>query len=108
MATETRRIVEATPEHAPFLAWVTLTAFRSHLERGFWDFMLGGDEGYKLRYLEALATTEQLHWCTTRRSSPPRGPAGRPRRSAATSARSSEAPRCAWRGSRPTRRRGGR
>jgi len=62
MATETLRIVEATPQHAPFLAWVTLTAFRSQLERGFWDFMLDGDEAYKLRYLEALTTTEQLHW----------------------------------------------
>ena len=63
MRTETAvSIVEATPEHAPFIAWVTLTAFRSHLERGFWDFMLDGDEAYKLRYLEALATTEQLHW----------------------------------------------
>jgi ribosomal protein S18 acetylase RimI-like enzyme len=55
-------IVEATPEHAPFIAWVTLTAFRSHLERGFWDFMLDGDEAYKLRYLEALATTAERHW----------------------------------------------
>ncbi|MDO8615271.1 MAG: GNAT family N-acetyltransferase [Dehalococcoidia bacterium] len=55
-------IAEATPQHAPFIAWVTLTAFRSHLERGFWDFMLDGDEAYKLRYLEALTTTEQLHW----------------------------------------------
>jgi translation initiation factor 4G len=63
MTTETRvSIVEATPGHAPFIAWVGLTAFRSHLERGFWDFMLDGDEAYKLRYLEALATTEQLHW----------------------------------------------
>jgi ribosomal protein S18 acetylase RimI-like enzyme len=63
MTTETTvRIVEATPEHAPFIAWVTLTAFRSHLERGFWDVMLDGDEASKLRYLEALATTEQLHW----------------------------------------------
>ena len=63
MTTETTvRIVEATPEHAPFVAWVTLTAFRSHLERGFWDVMLDGDEASKVRYLEALATTEQLHW----------------------------------------------
>lgn len=63
MTTGTRlSIVEATPEHAPFIAWVTLTAFRSHLERGFWDFMLDGDEPYKLRYLEALATTQQPHW----------------------------------------------
>ena len=63
MTTETTvRIVEATPEQAPFIAWVTLTAFRSHLERGLWDIMLDGDEASKLRYLEALATTEQLHW----------------------------------------------
>jgi ribosomal protein S18 acetylase RimI-like enzyme len=63
MTTETTvRIVEATPKHAPFIAWVTLTAFRSHLERGFWDFMLDGDDASMLRYLEALATTEQLHW----------------------------------------------
>lgn len=51
------QIVEATPEYASFLAWVCLTAFRSHLERGFWDFMLDGDEGYKLRYLAALVTS---------------------------------------------------
>ena len=63
MTTQTTvRIVEATPAHAPFIAWVTLTAFRSQLERGFWDFMLDGDEADKLRYLEALTTTEQLHW----------------------------------------------
>jgi len=63
MTTQTTvRIVDATRAHAPFLAWVTLTAFRSQLERGFWDFMLDGDEAYKLRYLEALATTKQLPW----------------------------------------------
>src|SRR3972149_1270610 len=133
MATETRRIVEATPQHAPFLAWVTLTAFRSQLERGFWDFMLGGDEAYKLRYLEALTTTEQRHWVhystfivaevggrpasaqcgyrrrraaapgyPPRRSSAPRWAAGRPRRCAATLARSSAARRCGRRDSRRT------
>ena len=62
MATETLSIVEATRAHARFLAWVTLTAFRSQLERGFWDFMLDGDEAYKLRYLETFVQTEQLHW----------------------------------------------
>jgi ribosomal protein S18 acetylase RimI-like enzyme len=56
------RVVEAMPEHRDFLAWVCLTAFRSHLERGFWDFMLDGDDEYKLRYLSALVTTEQRHW----------------------------------------------
>ena len=63
MTTETRvTIAETTPELAPFLAWVTLTAFRSHLKRGFWDFMLGGDEAHKLRYLEALVRTDCRHW----------------------------------------------
>lgn len=63
MKTRTKpSIIEATPEHRDFLAWVCLTAFRSHLERGFWDFMLDGNEQYKLRYLAALVTTEQRHW----------------------------------------------
>jgi ribosomal protein S18 acetylase RimI-like enzyme len=63
MSTQIRpRIIEAKPEHGDFLAWVCLTAFRSHLERGFWDFMLDGDEDYKLRYLSALVTSDQPHW----------------------------------------------
>ncbi len=57
------RIVEATREHVPFIAWVTLEAFRSHLPQGFWDFMLYDlDEAGKLRYLETLVGTEQRHW----------------------------------------------
>src|SRR3972149_1572748 len=63
METRTQvKIVDATREHAPFVAWVTLAAFRSHLERGFWDFMLGGPDDAILRYLEALTTTDELHW----------------------------------------------
>jgi len=56
------KIVEAKAEHAPFIAWVILAAFRSHLERGFWDHLLGGSDEQLLRYLEALTTTEELHW----------------------------------------------
>jgi len=57
------RIVEATEEHVPFIAWVTLEAFRSHLEKGFWDFMFDDmDEAGKLHYLETLGATEQRHW----------------------------------------------
>ncbi len=57
------RIVEATREHVPFIAWVTLEAFRSHLPRGFWDFMFFDmDEAGRLRYLETLIATEQRHW----------------------------------------------
>lgn len=55
------RIVEATQEHAPFLAWVSLAAARSHLPRGFWDFYIGPDEREILRYLTALAATEKPH-----------------------------------------------
>ena len=57
------RIVDARPEHAPFIAWVTLTAFRSHLERGFWDFILDAPGDQMLRFLEVLATTDREHWC---------------------------------------------
>jgi translation initiation factor 4G len=56
------KIVEATPGHARFLAWVCLAAFRSHLERGFWDFMLDGDDAAKLEYLSALVATDRPHW----------------------------------------------
>ena len=55
-------IVEARADHAGFIAWVVLTAFRSHLPRGLWDFFVAGDESRCLRYLEALATTDTLHW----------------------------------------------
>jgi translation initiation factor 4G len=56
------KIVEAQPKHAPFIAWVMLTAFRSHLERGFWDFLRPGTDEEILRYLEALTTTKAAHW----------------------------------------------
>jgi ribosomal protein S18 acetylase RimI-like enzyme len=59
---ETCAIVEARAEHVPFIAWVVLTAFRSHLERGLWDFFIDDDEAACLRYLETLATTETPHW----------------------------------------------
>ena len=56
------KIVEAQPKHASFIAWVILTAFRSHLEKGFWDFMRPGTDEELLRYLEALTTTQAPHW----------------------------------------------
>jgi ribosomal protein S18 acetylase RimI-like enzyme len=55
-------IVDARPEHTPFLAWVMLTAHRSHLERGLWDFMIEGSDADRLRFLEALASTSKPHW----------------------------------------------
>jgi len=55
------KIVDARREHAPFIAWVTLAAFRSHLELSFWDFMRPGTDAEILRYLEALTTSKAPH-----------------------------------------------
>ncbi len=55
-------IVEATRDHAKFLAWVALTASRSHMPRSMWDMLVGGSEEECLRFLEALALTDQPHW----------------------------------------------
>jgi ribosomal protein S18 acetylase RimI-like enzyme len=57
----TARIVDGTPAHAPFIAWVALAASRSHLPRGFWDHFVDRDEAACLRYLETLATTQRPH-----------------------------------------------
>jgi ribosomal protein S18 acetylase RimI-like enzyme len=56
------QIVDARPEHAPFVAWVSLAAARSHLPRGFWDYFLDAGEAECLRYLESLATTSKPHF----------------------------------------------
>ena len=56
------QIVEAQPKHAQFIAWVALEAFRSHMERGFWDHLMGGSDESLIRYLEVLTTTEATHW----------------------------------------------
>jgi ribosomal protein S18 acetylase RimI-like enzyme len=61
-ATTSTRIVDATPRHAPFLAWVMLTAARSHLPVGLWDMWMRGDQAKTLAFLEALTTTPQPHW----------------------------------------------
>ncbi|MFQ5668833.1 MAG: GNAT family N-acetyltransferase [Candidatus Binatia bacterium] len=55
-------IGEARPDHAGFIAWVTLTAWRSHLARGFWDFFIDGNEAECLRFLDILTTTDTPHW----------------------------------------------
>lgn len=55
-------VVDARAQHAEFIAWVLLTAHRSHLERGMWDFVVGGTEAECLAFLEALATTTESHW----------------------------------------------
>ena len=55
-------IIDAREEHVPFIAWVQLTAFRSHLSQGMWDFFVGGSDEDALRFLEAFATTKTKHW----------------------------------------------
>ena len=55
-------IVKARHDHASFIAWVMLTAFRSHGTRGLWDIFLDADESQCLRYLEALTTSPTPHW----------------------------------------------
>jgi ribosomal protein S18 acetylase RimI-like enzyme len=63
MVTQTEvKIVPATREHVPFVAWVMMAAGRSHLPVGLFDFLAGGDEANVLRYCETLATTEQPHF----------------------------------------------
>jgi translation initiation factor 4G len=56
------QIVPATREHIPHVAWVVMEANRSHLPKGMWDFMIGDNEREVLRYLEAFAETEAMHW----------------------------------------------
>ncbi len=63
MVTQTDvKIVPATREHGPFVAWVMMAAGRSHLPLGSYDFIAGGDEANVLRYCEALTTTDALHF----------------------------------------------
>ena len=56
------KIIDAREEHVPFIAWVQVAAFRSHLEKGMWDLFVGGSEEETLRLLEAFATTNAKHW----------------------------------------------
>lgn len=59
--TETIKIVPARAEHASFVAWVMMSAARSHMPKGIWDFVAGPDETRILRFLTGLASTPQPH-----------------------------------------------
>ena len=52
----------ATTADAPFLAWVILTAARSHLPRGWFDIVLDRPERDCLEFLTRLAVTEARSW----------------------------------------------
>lgn len=51
----------ARPDDASFLAWVMLTAGRSHLERGIWDVIIGRPESECLTFIEHLTLTAEPH-----------------------------------------------
>jgi ribosomal protein S18 acetylase RimI-like enzyme len=57
-------IVDARPEHAPFLAWDMQAASRSHLERGVLDMFVGGSNEDCLRFLEDWPLTEARSWAS--------------------------------------------
>jgi ribosomal protein S18 acetylase RimI-like enzyme len=54
-------IRSARPDDAPFLAWVMLTATRSHLNHGVWEYYVGGTEQDCLSFLSLIATTQKPH-----------------------------------------------
>jgi len=56
------RIRPATINDVDFLAWVMLTAARSHLQRGLWDITLNRGEEDCLSFLRELARTETRSW----------------------------------------------
>lgn len=57
------RILEATPDHSPFLARVILWASRSHLERGPFDVALGLDTPDVLDLLEYMCLSDLVGNC---------------------------------------------
>jgi ribosomal protein S18 acetylase RimI-like enzyme len=56
------QIRPATSDDADFLAWVMLTAARSHLERGLWDITLSRGQEDCLSFLRELAQTQTRSW----------------------------------------------
>lgn len=52
----------ATSDDADFLAWVMLTAARSHLDRGLWDITLNRGQDDCLAFLRELARTKTRSW----------------------------------------------
>ena len=53
----------AKSSDAEFLAWVMLASSRSHVERGAWDLIIGGDDSRCLDYLKRLAVAEPRSLC---------------------------------------------
>jgi ribosomal protein S18 acetylase RimI-like enzyme len=60
---QTIRILEATPDHSPFLARVILSASRSHLDRGPFDIALGLETEDLLDVLEWMSLSDFIGNC---------------------------------------------
>jgi ribosomal protein S18 acetylase RimI-like enzyme len=56
-------IRDATKDDVAFLSWVELTAARSHLPRGPWEYIYDFSEEQTLDFLRRLLVTETVHWC---------------------------------------------
>ncbi len=52
---------DATETDVEFLAWVMLTASRSQLERGIWEYVNDHDEADTLKFLAGVAVSDTVH-----------------------------------------------
>jgi ribosomal protein S18 acetylase RimI-like enzyme len=55
------RVRRATENDLDLLTWVMLTASRSHLDRGIWEYLNASGEAGTLSFLRRLATTDTVH-----------------------------------------------
>jgi ribosomal protein S18 acetylase RimI-like enzyme len=53
----------ARSDDADFLAWAMLTASRSHVPRGVWEYLFDFSEDTTRRLLAAIVVSERPHWC---------------------------------------------
>lgn len=56
------RLRAATEEDVDFISWVILTASRSHLPRGIWEYMYDFTEDEALAYIKKASTTDVVHF----------------------------------------------
>jgi ribosomal protein S18 acetylase RimI-like enzyme len=54
-------IRRATDDDLGLVTWVMLTASRSHLDRGIWEYLNSSGEATALAFLRRLATTDTVH-----------------------------------------------
>jgi ribosomal protein S18 acetylase RimI-like enzyme len=62
-AATTVTIRDATIEDVDFIAWDQLTASRSHVPVGIWEYINGSNEEETVAFLADLARTDAVHWC---------------------------------------------